>query len=272
MKKFKFISVILITIGIITMIFTGCSEEKKTAIAAYDAEYSRIKSEQTVLEKTITDSKDLIKSNETPYDEETVSALETAISDAKASIIEIPKCKGNAEEINTLVNDKLKNISYIEANQMLTSAKTELENSIKIMAQLTNPNETFITERIKNIDGITGYASATEETDVNGLLNKPGGYTSVTYFSYSKVPEDEYLNNNSIVENGVEGGGGLEVFSNKEDAEKRNEYLASFDGSILATGSHTVVGTIVVRTSDNLTASQQKKLEEKIIANLIELR
>lgn len=39
----------------------------------------------------------------------------------------------------------------------------------------------------------------------------------------------------------------------------RDKFLASFDGSVLASGSHTVVGTILVRTSDELTASQQKR-------------
>ena len=38
-----------------------------------------------------------------------------------------------------------------------------------------------------------------------------------------------------------------------------NDYLAAFDGGIFASGSHTVVGTVLVRTSNELTASQQKK-------------
>lgn len=57
-------------------------------------------------------------------------------------------------------------------------------------------------------------------------------------------------------------------YPNASDAEKRNDYLASFDGSIFASGSHTVVGTVLVRTSDELTASQQKALEANIIAEL----
>lgn len=52
------------------------------------------------------------------------------------------------------------------------------------------------------------------------------------------------------------------------DAEKRERYLASFDGGAMSSGSHTVVGTMLVRTSSKLSASDQKKLEEEIIAAL----
>lgn len=271
MKKIKTLCVIIVAISIISIVFAGCGEEKKTATAAYNSEYMRITAEQNALEQTISESQDLINSKQQPYDESTVSSLETAISDAKAEIVSIPKCKGNAEEINKIVSDKLTKISYINANETLISAKNDLENSIKIMQQITNPNENFIVEKIKNIEGISGYASATEDTDVNGLLNKPGGYTSVTYFAYDKITDEDFSHKDTIVENGVEGGGGLEVFTTEEDAQKRNEYLASFDGTIFATGSHTVIGTIVIRTSDYLTASEQKELEKKIIDNLTQL-
>ena len=64
------------------------------------------------------------------------------------------------------------------------------------------------------------------------------------------------------------GGGGIEVYSTVEDAEKREEYLATYDGGIFASGTHTVVGTVVVRTSNELKASQQKEMEDKIIETL----
>ena len=59
----------------------------------------------------------------------------------------------------------------------------------------------------------------------------------------------------------------------KISSTKRNEYLAAFDGAgILSSGSHSVVGTIVIRTSDKLTASQQKEMEENIYNSLIEIK
>lgn len=272
MKKLNSILAIMVIITIIASVFTGCSEEKKTAIANYDSECVRINSEYEVLQKTINDSQALIDAGEKPYDESTVPALETEIANAKASIVEIPERKGNAEEINLLVNSELKKITYVEVNSQLAETKTNLENSIKIMKQVTNPPESFIIERIKDIEGITGYAGVTEDNDPNGNLNKPGGYTSTIYFAYDKIEDPYDLLDGTIIDNGTNGGGAIEVYSTEEDAVKREKYLASFDGSILASGSHKVVGTVLVRTSDKLTASQQKELETKIVENLTELK
>lgn len=273
MQKIKSLNIIIITIGIMAMLFTGCGEEKKAAIAAYDSECARISSEQAILEQTIADSQVLIDSKERPYDEKTIHALETAIADARASIVEIPERKGNAEKINMLVNDTMKKISYVKTNETLTAVKTNLENSIKIIKQVTNPSEAFIIERIKDIDTVTGYAGVTEDNDPNGMLNKPGGYTATVYFASSQIKEkDRMWLDGTIIENGTDGGGSIEVYTTEEDAQKRCEYLSQFDGTVTASGTHTIVGTVLVRTSDQLTASQQKELETKIIKNLTELR
>lgn len=273
MQKIKSLNIIIITIGIMAMLFTGCGEEKKAAIAAYDSECARISSEQAILEQTIADSQVLIDSKERPYDEKTIPALETAIADARASIVEIPEQKGNAEKINMLVNDTMKKISYVKTNETLTAVKTNLENSIKIMKQVTSPSEAFIIERIKDIDTVTGYAGVTEDNDPNGMLNKPGGYTATVYFASSQIKEkDRMWLDGTIIENGTDGGGSIEVYTNEEDAQRRCEYLSQFDGTVTASGTHTIVGTVLVRISDQLTASQQKELETKIIQNLTELR
>ncbi len=54
--------------------------------------------------------------------------------------------------------------------------------------------------------------------------------------------------------------------------KSRESYLAGFDGSILSSGSHKVVGTVLIRTSDDLNATKQKNLEEKIVKALSELK
>ena len=65
----------------------------------------------------------------------------------------------------------------------------------------------------------------------------------------------------------------MEVYSSLNDAEARNTYLAAFDtAGILNSGSHTILGTIVIRTSQKLTATQQNELTQAISNNLLELR
>lgn len=273
MKNIKTLGIIIVMISMITIIFTGCGEEKKAAVAAYNSECSRIEAEQATLENSISDSQALIDSKEKPYDNSTIPALETAITDAKASIVEIPKKEGNAEKINALVNDRLKKISYTKTNETLLSVKSELEDSIKIMKQVTNPSEAFVVDRIKDIDTITGYSAVTEDNDPNGNLNKVGGYTTAIYFASNQIKEkDKLWLDGTIIENGTDGGGCIEVYATEDDAIKRRDYLATFDGTRTASGTHTVVGTVLVRTSNCLTASQQKELEKKIIDNLTQLR
>ena len=71
---------------------------------------------------------------------------------------------------------------------------------------------------------------------------------------------------NDIIEAGTDGGGSVEVYKTAEEATKGEEYLAGFDGT--ASGSHKVVGTCMVRTSDSPTTTQQSELEEAIIEAL----
>ena len=53
--------------------------------------------------------------------------------------------------------------------------------------------------------------------------------------------------------------------------KKRRDYLATYDGTIYANGTHTVIGTVLVRTSNKLMATQQKELEQKVIDALTRL-
>lgn len=143
----------------------------------------------------------------------------------------------------------------------LISCKSEEE---KLVDQ---PSEEYIIECLKKVPCILEIAAVTEEHDPIGQLNKPRGYTAHVYFSYEFINQDE-INGENLIDKGTDAGGSVEVYTTKEDANRRNEYLASFDGSVMATGSHTVIGTVIVRTSNELTASQQKILEANIIAVL----
>lgn len=126
------------------------------------------------------------------------------------------------------------------------------------------PTESYVISCLNKVPGILEIAAVTEDNDPNGNLNKQGGYTSQVYFSYSLVDQTNVIGDD-LIEKGTDAGGSIEVYTTVEYANKRNEYLSAFDGSALASGSHIVVGTIVIRTSDELTASEQKLLESNII-------
>lgn len=99
--------------------------------------------------------------------------------------------------------------------------------------------------------------------DPNGQLNKAGGYIADIFFSVDVIYQNG-IPGTTLVEKGTDAGGSIEVYLTAKDAEKRNAYLSSFDGGILSSGSHKVIGTCVVRTADSLTASLQNILESNI--------
>ncbi|GAA0253025.1 hypothetical protein GCM10008922_11490 [Faecalicatena contorta] len=224
------------------------------------------------LDHTIETVQAVIDSNEPPYDESTLTAASTAISDAQSSKRVIPELPDKTEEIKQAAEALKEPLDYTPAITNIMDAKTTLENSIQQMRQITNPSGDFVIQRIQGIDGITGVQAATEDHDPNDNLNKQGGYTAAIYFSLSLINQDEIIGTD-IVDKGTQGGGCIEVYANVEDAEKRNTYLSAFDGAgMLNPGSHTVLGTIVIRTSDKLTATQQNEFTQKISDKLLELQ
>ena len=72
-------------------------------------------------------------------------------------------------------------------------------------------------------------------------MNKAGGYTAQVYFSSDLVNQSEVYGA-SLIEKGTDASGSIEVYANVEDATARNEYLASFDGGIFASGSRHCIG------------------------------
>lgn len=89
-RSLRFVSVIAIILSAV-LLLSGCSEERKQAVANYDRECTRINAERDDLEKVIAESQKLIDSHEEPYDKTTVTTLETAVADSRAAIVEIPK-------------------------------------------------------------------------------------------------------------------------------------------------------------------------------------
>lgn len=137
---------------------------------------------------------------------------------------------------------------------------------------LNNPKAVDIKNAIEKLEGVKSTCLVTENNDPNGKLNKQGGYTGAVYFRLKQVDEKNEKNekeefpieiSEDACEAGTDGGGQIEIYANKKDAEGRNEYLSTID-SVISGGYHIVHGTLVIRISDKLTASEQKEFEEKM--------
>lgn len=263
---------------ILCLSLCGCeSQEMKDAKELYDKEVERIKSEEEKLDKTIEDAQNYISKGYTPLDENKINTLEEVIKEAKESKKEIPNCPNEVDKINETVKNNLSLIEYKTITENIQTKEKELKDSVKQFKQLSNPTSDFVLDRLKDVTLITGMSAITEQTDPYGDLNKEKSYSGMVYFTSSLVDQnqvyiDEYDSYGDIyVDKGTDGGGCVEIFTTVEDAKRRDEYLGSFDGTILSGGKHAVVGTLVVRTSNLLTATQQYELETAVIDTLSKL-
>lgn len=261
----KIVSFFCVTV-ILCLCLTGCNEEKKAAIADFETAAQTVEQKNKELETAISSAENVIAEDKTALDESLVTALETAISEAKAAKKTVPEQPAEIEEI-TAATEELNAVDYSEALTNLSEKQSELERSIQRYSLVDNPTEAYIIECLKKVPTVVDVSAVTEDNDPNGNLNKAGGYTAQVYFSSDLIDQSE-IYGTSIIDKGTDGGGSIEVYTSAENAKTRNDYLAAFDGGIFASGSHTVIGTVLVRTSNELTATQQKTLEANIIAAL----
>ena len=269
MKK-KSIAYYLLTIMFVLLFLSGCSsEEKKVAEEAFTKETARLTEQFAKRDAAIADAQAIIDGGEKAYVESLIPSLETEISSAKAVDIVIPEMPKKLEELKA-ETEKLKAVDCTESLANLAVAKENAELSIQREKLVTAPKEAYIIERLKTVVLVKDIAAATETNDPNGNLNKQGGYTAQVFFSCPWVNQADVYGD-SLVEKGTDAGGSIEVYRTEEEVNNRETYLSAFDGGILASGSHKTIGTILVRTSDTLTASQQKELESKLIQALIHL-
>ena len=245
-------AIAIIVIGICVWYFQ-VKKPHDLAEAKFNAAVKEVEAKNTELTSAMNDAQKILDKKEAVYDNTTKEAFITALSDAKAAQRKIPDLPKKAADINAETKKLSEPLDYSSVINAISEKQTAYQNSVLQMKQITNPNEDFVIQRLKGIPNISGYQAVTEDHDPNGNLNKQGGYTSTVYFSTPLIDQSSVYGND-IVDKGTECGGAIEVYASEEDAEKRDSYLASFDGAgMLNSGSHKVLGTIVIRTSTKLT-------------------
>lgn len=264
-------AIAIIVIGICVWYFQ-VKKPHDLAEAKFNAAVKEVEAKNTELTSAMNDAQKILDKKEVVYDNTTKEAFITALSDAKAAQRKIPDLPKKTADINAETKKLSEPLDYSSVINAISEKQTAYQNSVLQMKQITNPNEDFVIQRLKGIPNISGYQAVTEDHDPNGNLNKQGGYTSTVYFSTPLIDQSSVYGND-IVDKGTECGGAIEVYASEEDAEKRDSYLASFDGAgMLNSGSHKVLGTIVIRTSTKLTATQQNEFTNNITNKLLELQ
>lgn len=264
-------AIAIIVIGICVWYFQ-VKKPHDLAETKFNAAVKEVEAKNTELTSAMNDAQKILDKKEAVYDNTTKEAFITALSDAKAAQRKIPDLPKKTADINAETKKLSEPLDYSSVINAISEKQTAYQNSVLQMKQITNPNEDFVIQRLKGIPNISGYQAVTEDHDPNGNLNKQGGYTSTVYFSTPLIDQSNVYGND-IVDKGTECCGAIEVYASEEDAEKRDSYLASFDGAgMLNSGSHKVLGTIVIRTSTKLTATQQNKFTNNITNKLLELQ
>lgn len=257
--------VVLLVIAIISVLYFVLVKPLNDAKSAYNNAVFSIETKNIELEDAISKLQALTNSENKPIDETLIDSANKVIKEAEQNKVLVENMPSSINEIKAKT-EELKNttVDYTTYFQEMTELTTNLSNSIEAYKKFMNPTSEYIISKLANVDDIKNSEAVTEDNDPNGQLNKPGGYTSDVYFESKNVNLSKVYGV-SLMEKGTQAGGSIEVYANEEDANKRNIYLASFDGTILSSGSHRVLGTTVIRTSDKLTVTQQKDLEAKII-------
>lgn len=250
-------------------------------IEGYNAAVDELNARNGELDAAVSDLQSMIDSDAQPLDPDLLVSAGATIGEAQGNRDEAPAAPdlpGSTAEIKKATKELPARIADVESLGdysavlvQVSESKSDLGASIKKMEQVTNPGEGFVIERVKDLPAIRGVQAVTEDHDPNGNLNKQGGYTATVYLASTLVDQASVFGRD-IVDKGTEAGGAVEVYRTVDEAEARNTYLAAFDGGVLSSGSHSVVGTVVIRTSDRLTATQQTKLEATIRNALTKLR
>lgn len=244
------------------------------AARVFEAAADGLEQRNAEFDEAISNLQDLMGSDESPLDSTTLDAASAAIGAAQAARQDVPEMPAGTDDIRAAAEDIDGMGDYSAELEALGVAQANLRQSIDQLKQVTAPSEQFVLERLSGLPNITGAEAVTEQNDPNGNLHKDGGYTAAIYFSSDLVDSSQLYAQpgyTGIPATGTDAGGCVEVYATAKDAEERNDYLASFDGTILNSGSHAVVGTCVIRTSYLLTASEQDATEQSIIDSLTRL-
>ncbi|WP_409967469.1 hypothetical protein RFF05_12850 [Bengtsoniella intestinalis] len=241
----------------------------ETAITEYLAAKEFVEGENIKLDIAISDAEELVQSDRSVLDNACILTLQKTILDAKATKFVVEEMPDETDDI-LLAIDALNAVNYSDIIGNLVGHSENLQESQMQFALVDAPSEEYIIACLEEVPSIIAIESVTEFNDQNGMLNTDGGYTAQIFFA-SDFVNQTLVKGTSAIEKGTAGGGSIEVYATQEDALNRNAYLEELDDTSLDTGSHTVIGTVLVRTSKTLNAEQQEELEQFIITALTDL-
>lgn len=264
---------VLALVAVIACVYLFVVAPHNRAVKAFEVAASQVREKNNALQAEIDAAQQALDKGDKPLDVATQDALTVAVADAGLALRAIPEIPSSTSDIEAATEALIEPLDYSATSKTLADASQAFDKSVRQLGQVTASSQDFVVSRLGKVPGVSDIEPVTEANGPNRRLNKAGGYTAAVYFHFGGVDGIEEVNSAlPSIEIGTDGGGCIEVYRTVEDANKRNDYLASFDGQgVFDTGSHIVLGTVIVRTSHFLTASQQSALTDEIEAILTEL-
>ena len=198
------------------------------------------------------------------------AAAKVSVDNIKGLVVEAQPLSLQANDFPSIFTEVIggNNADKIDRDaETVREMKASLDDGIRIMNEIYNPDESWVVKHLESVDAITSVKAVTSDDDPNALLGKEGGYSSCVYFTVSLLNDDAVVGDNPGAK-GTDGGGAIEVFPTLEDAKARCEYLSGFDDTILYSGSYALVGTMIVRTSCLLSDNNQYALTNDIVSEM----
>lgn len=252
-------------VGVCVPLYLRIWHPRSLAIKEYNKAADSVNAENKKVDAAIEKLQTLVRSKDKTLDESLPDSAKELIKTAQAAKRVVGDRPGKIDDIKAKTEKLNEPLDYSDIINQLNEAVSTYETSIKQYKQFLNPSEEFLVQRLNTVDEITDVIALTEETDENKRMNKAHGYVVKVFFESSNLNQADLKETygESLIERGTDAGGTVEIFINEEDAKARQEYIQSLP--LQQNESVRVVGTVVIRTSEELTSNLQKALEEKIV-------
>lgn len=261
----------LIVVVVVCVWWFAYQRPHNIAVGDFNAATASVQAKNTGLDTALARIGKLTKSNSKPLDPQTLLNAKHPITAAKRQERSIGKIPSKTADIEARAIELRRPLNYDAAIADLDKHRTALDTSLRQMKQVTNPAADFVVSRLKGAPSVENPSPVTMAHDPNGNLNKPRSYVAAIYFASPEV-DHSVFDTADVIDNGTDGGGQIEVYKTVADVQKRNTYLSAFDGGgMMDSGSHVVLGTMLIRTSRYLNADQQAALTAAIRSALIRL-
>ena len=195
--------------------YNAAVQEYNNSISPYNEAASGITEANDKLQKALDAAQTVLDKGEAAYEPDTQDQLESAVQKAKKSFVEAPVqidpleerevpgsfnakdlelAQHEAETALKAVEEAKEKIpetpevpDYAKELEAVQIAQKKYEDSVRKLANITAPSDSFVKERIERIGTVVEAEAVTAQHDPNGLLGQNGGYIGCVYFLDERV-------------------------------------------------------------------------------------